>query len=233
VPKQRRPRFTPEQIQAQSFFLRNQSPYPNNPELLKSLVSCLLKRIETLDEGLGKSLRHLSKWLASLEEEVRLYPARKERNLRLTNQGLLLIAAGTLSRNSHWYYTLNAQLDWLRDYVKKSEFPLRGNNRAVTIQRQEQWIRAHAETIGRELSGWPCMCNYSGLGEFQYKPVLDTNTNRPTIGTAATAIVAFVHNTTVENVRKLTKPSNLPKVPSFKPLIDKLNHLLSSQPLRN
>jgi hypothetical protein len=229
LPKPRRPRFTPEQIQSQSFFLRNQSPYPDNPELLKSLVSHLLKRIETLDKDLGKSIRHLTRWLASLEERVRLFPGLAGDNLKITNAVLLYISAGELSRNSHWYFTLNAQLDWLHDYARKSEFPLRGNNRAVTIQRQEQWIQAHAEPIGRVLIGWPCMCNYTTLEKFEFKSVRVKNETIPTIRVAAMAIVAFVHNTTVENIHKLTKPSNLPQSPSLQPLIDKLKHLLSGQ----
>lgn len=229
MPRQRRSRFSPETIESQAFFLRNQSLLPADPELLKSLVSCLLTRIETFDENLGRQLRHLSKWLASLEEETSLFPARSEKNWARANYILWIITAGQLSRKSHAYYTINAQLDWLRNYLKKLEFPIAGNNRALAIQRQERWIRNRNAAISKTLCSFPCMCSYSTLEEFEFKTVLNIKTMKPTIGNAAVAIVASVHNTTVENIRKLSKPSNLPPAPSGAPFIARLNHLLNGQ----
>jgi hypothetical protein len=110
------------------------------------------------------------------------------------------LAFTKVSRSNHWGGTIKAQRDVLAAYLTVAPFPLNVRNDAL----RELWFKEHGPPLVKSLTLYPCLCPYTAsLEEAPLQAIKKCESHAVLIR----LLLAHLHNTTPENIRKLLKPS--------------------------
>lgn len=173
---------------------------PQDPSLCRLIIDALLKRFTKIKASEGKVLRGVVLAMANIER-ILIPPERKVREYLIE---LNKIVDGQVSRLTHYPPTMQTQVKALKDYFKQEKFPT-GKNKDM----RAKWVNEHRETIYELLKTFNCPCNYQTF-EMWNKEVEKEIGKPDTVfyyypDNARAFLLAILHNTTIENIKKFLK----------------------------
>jgi len=160
---------------------------PRNQDLLRGCLSALLERARRRSMAQERLLRRHLRILAGLEQQM------PQRLHDLAIPSLLSLAYAPPSKAKHWPEVLKLQWNTLLVYLREKDF----NERAG-------WIEEHKSEIRKRLTSIPCNCRYRRDLANSIREVAERERKgKPTsLAFVATQILADVHSTGPENIRK-------------------------------
>jgi hypothetical protein len=185
--------------------------FPEKIELLEQIIQALLKRMSLRDIEEAKQIYHKIQLMVVAEEAWENRPSYFQfryphmgREEWLLNYGQLLhdIALQSKSNETHWPPAFLLQRELLEYDFRRLEFPEKARSPYTRLQ----WIKQNRDILEDRIHAIPCYCSYhfslSALTE-------NTFQNAKSIGMIINTLLAAFHNTTVQMVRKLGKPSKI------------------------
>ena len=168
---------------------------PRNPALLKLIVHALLYRIRQGDAKEEKFLRLFVRGI-SMAEALAM---RDEVHRKLLTRYLALDVYGLLHdkpRADHHVPTLRIQQTLLIEYFESNGF------RSNATEQINTWLQRRVHEIWELIKPFPCLCNYrDSLNDMN----LEKPTPTETFAELIRLILAELHVSTPENIRKLLK----------------------------
>ncbi|WP_447985024.1 hypothetical protein [Nitrospira sp. Nam74] len=162
---------------------------PHDALLLRQIITAMLTRTRTRDEGEAKFLEGLGQYLAGAERDPRLIDKQ-----RFYTETLKAIASAPVPRKStHYLGSLNMQRKLLAHFLSEYPFPTSANKRW-------DWVKQYWKDIVKLLDGFPCGCNYSRTLEPLNE---DAVTTWVTDLDVMLRILAHLHNSAPTYIQKL------------------------------
>ena len=175
--------------------LTDQYTFPKNPALLKLIAQALLYRIRQRDPKEEKFLRLFVRGVSMSEELASKHQAfRKYFGKSLVANLSRLIQKRP--RPEHHVPTLRIQQTLLIDYLKSNNFQAKG------VEQIKDWLHERVQEMWELIKPYPCFCNYR-------RTLADMDLDKPvrteTLTQLIRLILAELHFSTPENIRKLLK----------------------------
>ena len=169
---------------------------PEQAEHLQLVVAAVLVRLQRGETIEHEPYRRLLATIANLEA-ARF--ASKERIAAEIERECHTFVWENVSRCTHDRQNLRTQRGLLLDYFLQEKYPSQSDKAA------RKWLKARWSRMTELLAMIPCGCRYS----LDVESFLQMAKDRVLVGDAEVSevILASVHNTTIQNVRKLLKPA--------------------------
>lgn len=172
------------------------------PERLPSVLAAVLGRIARRDPEEWRYCLQRMATIANLDVALFVPEERIEYEVSVELERL---AFGHSSKETHYRDTLRSQRGALLDFFRQEHFPHDVRDSGVV----KKWLAVHWTRILALLTLIPCYCRYTSLSYNEFSADKITQTHSRWWGQARTTdlIIAVLHNTTPENLRRLLKAS--------------------------
>ena len=175
---------------------------PHGAKLAGAVVKMLIERIRLRDRKTAKYVEGVLQTLVGVETFLKQHPSveRQKKELEIYQEYLLRIAASPIPRRGHMENALYTQRQLLIRFFQDHPAPLD----PVSPEDTQRWVEENWQQV-IDFIGWlPCLCNCSttlDIQAFNRIPLAEG-----TLGLVR-ALLAYLHNTTPEQVNKLLKQS--------------------------
>ena len=189
----------------------SRDPIPHDPTLLRAIVRALLTRIDKKAPREAAWIKGIVQELAAMEYDALLAQASDEEKTGIHDGFLELIQSSGPGWRTHDAEIVKVQRRVLVIFVSLNPYPTGPSERWG-------WIVKHGGEIMKLIAGLPCLCRYErdwkGLkdgvpikGKGRKAARLEPGHCR-TPGEIIDLLLAYVHNTTPQNIQKLLRPKH-------------------------